>query len=100
MNITELLIPSHDENISENKTKSKKSLTKKIKKTNKPVDVMENTKPEKKEKISETQIVTPINELDELLEVPIFGVESTDRWWLQRLKKVNPAAYQNLIHGD
>jgi hypothetical protein len=41
-----------------------------------------------------------VTESDVVLEEPIFGLESKNRSWVERLKKINPAAYQNLKNWD
>jgi hypothetical protein len=105
MNITEVLISYYTTAIEEHKAESKppakkKAATKKIEKTNESTAIMQNNKPAKKTTMPKPAIVAPVQESEELLEEPIFGLESTDKSWAKRLKKVNPAAYQNLKNWD
>jgi hypothetical protein len=106
MNITEVLISYYTNAIEEHKAESKKPpakkkpATKKIEKTNESTVIMQNNKPVKKATMPKPAIVAPVQESEELLEEPIFGLESTDKSWAKRLKKVNPAAYHNLKNWD
>ena len=106
MNINEVLISYYTKAIEEHKAESKKPLAKKkpepkkVEKTNESTAIMQNNKPAKNPTIPKPAIVAPVQESEELLEEPIFGLESTDKSWAKRLKKVNPAAYQNLKNWD
>lgn len=107
MQITEVLISYYTKAIAEHKTASKqlamKSKLSKIKKTEKTIEsktTMQHTAAVVSVITNPVIIDTPIIESEEILEEPIFGLETTDRSWIHSLKKVNPAAYQNLMNGD
>ena len=80
---------------SEQKKSEQKIVSKKntIMKSDPPVKSTDSLrKPAKKKKLE--------IQADESVNHQIFGLESADNSWVDRLKEVNPAAYQNLRDWD
>ena len=106
MHITEVLISYYTKAIAEYQAEGMipkappKLKNKKIKKTTEST-TMQNTNQVNSSTLPRAaNDSAPIKESEDLLEEPIFGLTSEDRSWVNRLKKSNPAAYENLKNWD